>query len=224
MTHGYAMMLTFSLPFPQSTLQSSIEKHWAEDVTLFDSTLNIKRPSPMKSKSPSIKECKAVEHVAPAMLGITGYAQPGQKPWSNPSLQTKFRNSIQFEKQPWNDIAPGMVLSIGLWRLLLMVIGCGCNWILYDFVFFILYNTWSGKILHFVCLRPTAGCLRASKCWLLTWRYLTLLKFAGAYESAAHGYKHSYSMWTHPTYHEEGFDENVSRVHVLHYGRYTNDQ
>ena len=26
---------------------------------------------------------------------VTGYAQPGQKHWSNPSLQTKFRNSIQ---------------------------------------------------------------------------------------------------------------------------------
>ena len=98
-----------------------------------------------------------MEHVAPAMLGITGYAQPGQKPWSNPSLQTKFRNSIQFEKQPWDDIAPGMVLSIGLWRLLRMVIGCGCNWILYDFIFFTLYNTWSGKILHFVCLRLKKG-------------------------------------------------------------------
>ena len=83
--------------------------------------------------------------------------QPGQKPWSNPSLQTKFRNSIQFEKQPWDDIAPGMVLSIGLWRLLRMVIGCGCNWILYDFIFFTLYNTWSGKILHFVCLRLKKG-------------------------------------------------------------------
>ena len=42
-----------------------------------------------KSKSPSIKQCKAVEHVAPSMLRITDYAQPGQKPWSNPSLQNQ---------------------------------------------------------------------------------------------------------------------------------------
>ena len=40
-------MLTFSLPFPHSTLQSSSEKHWTEDVTLLDSTLNIERPASM---------------------------------------------------------------------------------------------------------------------------------------------------------------------------------
>ena len=41
MIHGYATVLAFSLPFPQSTLQNNIEKHWAEDVNLFDSTLDI---------------------------------------------------------------------------------------------------------------------------------------------------------------------------------------
>jgi len=48
MIHGYATMLAFSLPFPQSTLQNNIEKHWAEDVNLFDSTLNIKSPASMR--------------------------------------------------------------------------------------------------------------------------------------------------------------------------------
>ena len=48
MIHGYAVMLAFSFPFSQTTLQSSIEKHWAEDVALFDdSTLNIKWPASM---------------------------------------------------------------------------------------------------------------------------------------------------------------------------------
>ena len=79
-----------------------------------------------KSKSPSIKHCKAVEHVARSMLGIADYAQPGQKPWSNPSLQTKFHNSTQcfyrklFQRQPArgqyrylveNQLDPLIVLS-----------------------------------------------------------------------------------------------------------------
>jgi len=48
--NAYAMMHTFSFPCPQSTVQSSIEKHWAnmaKDVTLFDPTLDIKRPASM---------------------------------------------------------------------------------------------------------------------------------------------------------------------------------
>lgn len=36
-------MSTFVLPLPQGSFQSSFEKHWAEDVTLCRSTLNIKR-------------------------------------------------------------------------------------------------------------------------------------------------------------------------------------
>ena len=132
MSQGYAMMLAFS----SSIFAKHTPKlHWkalgwgCHPVWLHVEYQKACLHAPHhfeKSKPPSIKQCKAVEHVAPSMLGIADYVQSGQKPWLNPSLQTKFQNSIQcfyrtpFQKRPVrgqyrylveNQLDPLIVLS-----------------------------------------------------------------------------------------------------------------